>query len=339
MSLTGATLFSGFGGADLGMQAAGIDVRWGLDLDPAIAAVAQTNGLRVRVGDVTTADTDDFERVDVLHASPPCPNFSLAKTGRAETAHDLLLATSVTAFIHAIYPQFFTLENVRGYAASRSWRIIENELHRLGYWGVVQIVDAADYGVPQNRVRMIARYARGRMVQELHPTVTRWTGWYKAIEDLIPTLPETQFAPWQLARLPEKLTTAMIGNRSIGDEREAVNMVMDSDPAFTITTQAGKNKAYLVDGDNARPDTGEPTIRQAGDPAMTIRAQRQPTHRAWLSQGKVVKITPRCLARFQSFPDGYELPEKSVLACKGIGNALPPKLAAAIFRSVEGEND
>jgi DNA (cytosine-5)-methyltransferase 1 len=44
----------------------------------------------------------------------------------------------------------------------------------------------------------------------------------------------------------------------------------------------------------------------------------------------VVAITPRCLARFQSFPDWYELPAKRTLAATGIGNAVPPLLMQRI---------
>ena len=48
--------------------------------------------------------------------------------------------------------------------------------------------------------------------------------------------------------------------------------------------------------------------------------------RDWLTQGRVVKMTPRALVRFQSFPDSYALPEKNSLAVTIIGNAVPPLL-------------
>lgn len=332
--LTGATIFSGFEGVGVGMRMAGITHAWGIEYDDQIAGIARQNGFNVITADVLDVDPAGMERVDVLHASPPCPNFSLAKTGGKETAHDIKLAQQVADYLRALRPRYFTLENVWLYRNSQSWREIENALAELGYWGVVQKLDAADFGVSQNRIRMIARFALGEMVAPLTSTVTRWTGWYEAIEDLIPTLPETQFAPWQLKKMLETIKTILIGNSLSGSGFTNLNIAESSDPAFSITTQMGRAKAYLVDGDNARPDTGEPTVREAGQPSMTIRAQRQPTHRAWLAQGKVVKITPRCLARFQSFPDSYELPEKSGLACKGIGNAVPPKLAQAIYAAM-----
>jgi site-specific DNA-cytosine methylase len=57
--------------------------------------------------------------------------------------------------------------------------------------------------------------------------------------------------------------------------------------------------------------------------------------RAWLSQGKVVKMTPRALARFQTIPDDYELPDSPGLACKGIGNAVPPLLYRNVIEQIK----
>jgi len=59
---------------------------------------------------------------------------------------------------------------------------------------------------------------------------------------------------------------------------------------------------------------------------------RQPA-RSWLDNGRIVKITPRGLARFQSVPDWYQLPENESLACKIIGNGLPPLMYEVIARS------
>jgi len=49
----------------------------------------------------------------------------------------------------------------------------------------------------------------------------------------------------------------------------------------------------------------------------------------------VVKLTPRALARLQSFPDSYILPDKNTLACFGIGNAVPPLMVEKLYRQFE----
>jgi DNA (cytosine-5)-methyltransferase 1 len=84
---------------------------------------------------------------------------------------------------------------------------------------------------------------------------------------------------------------------------------------------------------NANTSSG--VIRNGDEPAPTQgntdRVGNQP--RAWLSFGHVVKMTPRALARFQSFPDWYILPDKASLACTVIGNAVPPLLYQRVIEA------
>lgn len=375
---------------------AGLEVDWSIEQDAEIAEIASGNlRHRVHVADILDCDPVDFERVDVLHASPPCPSFSLASHGTSETALDRALALKTAEFVTTLRPSIFTLENVFAYRHSRSWRIIEDALHKAGYWVFVEHVNAADYGVPQTRKRMIVRAVRGGFVPYL-PEPVPWVGWYAAVEDLLHTLPESQFAPWQMARLPELLMTTLVAQGGYGD---TLGIAQEQDPAFTITAnhnqlglkaflmqvqgqggdglrfanepmrtvtanhgagkyrafligdqqrqlatesdpaftvRAGSNggaapRAWLVDSANASP-TGQLTIRDESQPSHTVTSggPKHPT-RALFESGRVVAMTPRALARFQSFPDWYELPDNARLAARGIGNAVPPLLYRKII--------
>jgi DNA (cytosine-5)-methyltransferase 1 len=222
---TAATLFSGGGGADIGFSQAGVDVRWGIEQDEAIAQVARENGVSVQVGDVTEADPGSFEAVGVLHASPPCPNFSVAKTGGEETEEDVSLAQGVVRFIRGVQPTLFTLENVWGYRKSESWRLIREALQDEGYrWNAWRLC-AADYGVPQTRRRIVVAARQGGPRPTRPPAthaedpregglfgegLEEWVGWHEAIQDLISGLPETELADWQKDRLPEELLETTI---------------------------------------------------------------------------------------------------------------------------------
>lgn len=411
---TFGSLFTGFGGADLGAIAAGLTPLWGNELDPAIAEVGNANlGGHIRVGDVLSQDPNDYERVDTMHMSPPCTRASVANSsadvdenGLRESALDIALANKCIQFVETLQPQIVTLENVWGYRKFQSWRGgrkcegIEQALFRLGYWVSVDHVNAADMGVPQTRKRMIVRAVRGGWVPML-PPAEKWIGWYEAIKDLIPTLPDSQFAPWQLARLPEELRTMLVGSggydggivtvepdepamtitantnqgqlRSVlfantgGSESFGDHHTPGDQPAGTITTQSlgraraflmGKNqdkfgdgirqwsepaqtiganehgsKAFVVDCKNTGRDT---TIRDGSEPMFTVLTDDRPSHdsRAALSCGRVVAMTPRCLARFQSFPDSYVLPDSKTLAAKGIGNAVPPLVMQKILEQL-----
>jgi len=407
MSLSGATLFSGGGGADIGLSSAGLDVKWGLEHDEEIAQVARDNGLDIHTADVTEVDPSWYERVDVLHASPPCPNFSVAKTGGEETDEDVSLAEATVRFADEIEPQLFTLENVWGYRKSQSWKLIREDLQRSGYdWNAWKL-NCADYGVPQTRKRMIVAARKGGPRPKKPPAthaenpssgglfggdLNEWVGWYEAVEDLIPDLPETELADWQKERLPDELTnkttlcqdnsglptwslekepacvvTKQTGgnvNRAIicdtqpnarGDNREGQEptKTVAADPAGgapravlvqgmtssngeELVTRDGEApmwtegaseykraaRAVLV-GDNTNTTSNSKIHREADEPCLTVRKSTGGNNLKGVTR-RVVQMTPRALARFQTFPDWYDLPGSKSLACRIIGNAVPP---------------
>jgi DNA (cytosine-5)-methyltransferase 1 len=74
-------------------------------------------------------------------------------------------------------------------------------------------------------------------------------------------------------------------------------------------------------------------IRYQDEPATTVLAEKPLDARAWLSQGRVVAMTARAIARFQTFPDTYQLPDRKSLACKVIGNAVPPLFAQKLLET------
>lgn len=330
-----ATLFSGFDGVGLGMKEAGLEHVWGLEYDDKIAGVARVNGFNTLTLNILDADPSLFAPVDVLHASPPCPNFSVAKANGHETPLDIALARKTADFIEVLRPRWFTLENVYQYRNSESWQIIANRLYTCGYWLDFQHVNMADYGVPQTRQRMIVRAVHNGFVPYLPPK-EQWVGWYQAVEDLIPTLPPSQFAPWQLARLPENIVDTFIMEPTEMRDNGATHR--RDEPIMTIKASRHENfRAFIVDGINGTSFDKDITTRDANEPMFTVTSNiSKGMSRAWLARGQVVKMTPRALARFQTFPDWYTLPASNTLACKGIGNAVPPLFMAKMYRGLVG---
>jgi DNA (cytosine-5)-methyltransferase 1 len=367
---TFASLFSGGGGADTGAIQAGLKPVFGVEYNARIAEYYALNiGAHCTVAKVQDVNPYEFESVDWLHASPVCKNFSTAKTDGEETEEDRATATATANFIRVLMPKIFSLENVYAYRNSQSFEIILAELKRLGYRWQFEHVCAADYGVPQTRMRLILIATRKDLPRYQWPEQTRhdgqgysdiwgnvvkpWIGWYEAIEDLIPSLPESKFAKWQLERLPELPDNYLIGqdygSPNTVENRELSIKEMD-EPSFTVKASASNGlgaKAFVLDGQPAFNGEGL-TCRQSEERFFTLSASmdKRPSRawltgepfsgneeliaannlklaRAWLSQGRVVQMTPRALARFQSFPDWYKLPEKNALACEIIGNAVP----------------
>ncbi len=345
---TFATMFSGGEGVGVGLTAAGMRHAWGIEYDAAIAAVAQDNGFDVHVADVRAVDYAALPAVDWLHASPVCTRASVANSGATESAEDIDTAAAVVRALRAIQPQVFTLENVWQYRTFAAFRLICDELGRMGYFWTYDHVNCADYGVPQTRRRLLLRASRG-LLPFLPPPVP-WVGWYAAIEDLLPTLPESKLAPWQLARLPDELRETVLvggGNTQMGDNRAVLidtgntsrdaSTIAAGDPAMTVQAWHGRRPSQaplvsvpvLVAG-MLNSECTTLTQRDGGEPSFTVTtSHNQKDVRAWTG-AHVVSMTPRCLARFQSVPDAYILPDKRTLAAKVIGNMVPPLLMQRI---------
>jgi DNA (cytosine-5)-methyltransferase 1 len=293
------TLFSGFEGVGIGMKAAGWQHVGGIEYDDKIASVARTNGFDVTTADVLKVCPNDFPAADWLHASPPCPNFSNAKTDGEETEQDIALAQAVANWIISKRPSFFTLENVYQYRNSQSWEIIARALlthgYSLNYWHV----NMADYGVPQTRRRMIVIARRDGRMPMLPPAthaenpanglfgmLKRWVGWYEAIEDI-----------WGEKRLyvpSERLL------KHIQRSRKTI-------PEIAI-----------MDGQNTSFDDQRLTIVESAKPIFTINANRSPTEYL-IKNGEYYAIPISFVLRWQTFPDNYK-----EAFFYGIGNAVPP---------------
>ncbi len=383
-TMTFISWFSGGGLADIGAKAAGFDIVAANEIDQDIASVYQDNhGDHMRVGDVLDQQPKHYPDCDLFHASPVCTNASIANANGEESPIDIATAKKTAEFIRIKKPRFVTIENVSGYRAFQSFKIIMSALDDLGYFYDVSILNAADFGVPQTRRRLFVRAVRGGFVPPL-PQPVRWTGWLEAVHDLIDEFPSSQFAPWQLARLPIDAPVSLLingsGNTNFGDAVPGLGVRMSSDPSHTTITAfcggrfprafllgqqkfgedlqithhnapaktitANRNmrniRAFVMSGGQAQNfnqravdgSTTKAVIRYQDKPIFTIVADmpRQPA-RAWLDNGKVVKITPRGLARFQSVPDTYALPQNDSLACKIIGNGVPSLLYKVIAKA------
>lgn len=374
------SLFSGGQLFEQGALAAGYTPRRGVEYDPAIAAVGEQNtpGSSVTVADVCALDFSDWEQPYLLHMSLVCTRASQANPNAGESEVDIQAAEACVRAIRALRPVMVTLENVWQYAAFESFRVILGALHSEGYAFDYWHLNAADYGVPQTRRRLILVASREfaprrpaathqeRPVAQLDlfgAALPAWNGWYAAIEDLLDTLPKSEFAPWQLARLPEVLGGDLLVH---GSDMRSMPALVATDPAFTVmangngngnrpraflvgsgntniaepahgvTQQSGgRVRAFIVEGANARTEErGGLGIRGKHEPVFTIGASTsRAMPRAWLALGRVVAMTPRALARFQSVPDSYQLPERAGLACKVIGNGVPPLLVQRVLEA------
>ena len=332
------TLFAGCGGVDLGAIAAGFEPCESVEYDPAIAELHKANiGGKCHVINILDASPYKFEKMDLLHASPPCPNFSTAKKNASELQQDRDFAHKVADFIAVLEPPMFTLENVQAYAKSFSLQIILEALYSNGYWVNYQVLNAADFGVPQSRRRFILIAVKSDFIPSLPPKEKR-IGWYEAIADLVHDLPDSKLADWQLKALPDEIRETVLVDCK-NTIRDATLRKIEQ-PSFTFQASHIKKSctpfALLIENTGARSDRPLQT-RAADEPIWTLRAMGQDGHyhraNALLENAKIKALDIACLARLQSFPDDYKWSGKKSLDGKGIGNSVPPLMYEKILRS------
>lgn len=321
-SLTVGTICSGGGFADIGFQQVGSKIIWGIEYDRAIADLYKLNLGHDPYQDLLMADPRKYERPDILHASPSCPSFSGAKTNGIETELDIALSAKVCEFIKYLKPKWVTIENVPKYRNSRSCEQIICTLVKLGYRWTCTVVDAADYGTPQNRLRVILIASRTELsllsLRQTHAEMPqnilfgrqqKWASIEQALEDLIPTLPESKLTVTQVNTIsklkppPRKFLIQRIGHR---DQKPQLRCA--SEPAWTIKASIGDdyhggNRNKVID---------------------------------YVCPSGVFSLNARALARLQSIPDSYQLPAEvgANKLYRAIGNGVPPLLTVAICRSI-----
>lgn len=286
---TFASLFSGFGGADIGAIQAGLKPIWGVEYDADIADAAKTNGLDFMVADVREVDYSTLETPWWLHMSPVCKRASTANANAKEVAEDIETAQACVRAIVALRPPFLSLENVRGYESFSAFHLIVRCLMDEGYNVAWWVLNSADYGVPQTRERLCliaSRTERVRKPIQTHakepphdaqlsmfdtPTVKRWVGWHEAIEDLLPGLEDTKLAEWQWKFMPDEIKTMLIDGKA-NMYGSSVTMRDPNSPAFTIPASNGALhgvKAVLVDGTK---QVHGMAVKESHDPAPTVLA-------------------------------------------------------------------
>ncbi len=153
-------LFCGAGGSSWGAQAAGAEIVGGLDAWDLACETFRANFPRATVFNHRIEDTSatsiarQVGRVDLLLASPECTSHSCARGARPRSDESRETALRVIKFARAMEPRRIVLENVVHMRPWERYQELLAGLSRLGYRTREQVLDAADFGVPQKRRRL-----------------------------------------------------------------------------------------------------------------------------------------------------------------------------------------
>jgi DNA (cytosine-5)-methyltransferase 1 len=376
-------LFAGAGGMALGMLTAGFEHDQLVELYPAPCEILRSNAERepalwksenVRQLDVRDWLKDRATRklsgVDLVAGGPPCQPFSIGGMWAGHADGRNMLPAAVDA-VCELRPKTFVFENVPGLLhanflpyylyivdyltrpsikprAEEDWTTHRDRLNRarreVEYHVHRQVIEAADFGVPQTRKRVFiigirADIGAPDMWQDLQPTHSRsallhsqWvTGVYWEKHGLmLPPMPDKlQGQIKQLRRTDE--APAQKGWQTTRDSLQGL-----PDPVDGRETPGVRNHRGIPGARTYRGHTGG----WIDWPAKTLKAG---VHGVCggegmirFSDGLVRYLTVREAARIQSFPDDYQLPDLRTVAMRALGNAVAVDVAAAIGRRLIG---
>ncbi len=157
---TVAGLFAGCGGLDLGFINAGFEVVWANDFfKEAVETYKKNISNHIVLSDITEIPSSEIpDNFDILLGGFPCQGFSIANIKRSMKDKRNFLYKEMLRVIKDKKPKYFVAENVKGLLSIEKGKVIEmivNDFQELGYNVNYKLLKASEYGVPQNRERVI----------------------------------------------------------------------------------------------------------------------------------------------------------------------------------------
>jgi DNA (cytosine-5)-methyltransferase 1 len=294
-------LFAGIGGMRLAFEARGGSCVFSSEWDKFAQQTYEANFGDKPHGDITQIPSSAIPRHDVLIAGFPCQPFSHAglKKGFMDTRGTLFF--DVARIINDKKPSLVLLENVKGFTShdkGRTFATVVAALDELGYDTSSQVLNASDFGLPQNRERIFIvginrRKICGAVFKFPKPPKTP-----VKVGDILDRRVDTKYV------LSNKLWSGH--KRRLREHRERGNgfgyslFTPESPRTSTISAR------YYKDG-------SEILIATAGNPR---------------------KITPREAARLQGFPESFKIPVSDTQAYKQFGNSVAVSVISAISREM-----
>jgi len=314
---TGIELFAGCGGLSTGYLDAGLNVAAGFEIDARAVDAYNYNheyrGSRGFVTDLNVASGAELlaragiERADFVIGGPPCQPFSIAgkRQGKRDIRADLI--GHFIRIVDELKPSAFMLENVPNLASIDNGEFLDDvkaQLRTLGYAVDHTVVSAADFGVPQNRKRLVILGLKGKKAVRF-PSPTHGTAEQPFVSSAV-----------AIDDLPDAGEFGETGIFNHEPTAHSADMV-----ARLSTLEPGKRERGSFH-DRLHPERPSYTLRAGSGNFSPLRPVHYKHHRV---------ITVRESARLQGFSDDFLWPDRipRLQQYRQVGNAVPPPMARA----------
>ena len=381
-------LFAGAGGMTLGFEQAGFDVLAAVEFDPIHASVHEYNfpfwtTICQSVTNITGAEIRARSAIgngdiDVVFGGPPCQGFSLIGKRKVNDDRNSLVLHFVRLVLD-LQPKFFVMENVRGITLGKQKQVLQKVMETFKHHGYqvrenYQVLNAANYGVPQNRHRLFLMGCRQGLKLPDYPQAstqpptkkktkaTRKTHIQNKIASTNNPLPTTPNVQQAIGDIPEvnhypeleyqDWVKVDYGQPSLYAS-QLRNLIPIQDD-YSYPRQY--NSALLTCSRRTRHTKGTIARFAATNPGKsdrishfhrldlnglcnTLRAGTASNRGAHTSPRPIHPITPRCItvreaARLHSYPDWFMFHVTKWHGFRQIGNSVPPLLAKAVAQQI-----
>ena len=349
--LTMIDLFCGAGGFAVGCSWAGFESVLGIDhFEPAMRTWSYNHPHSIGcLGDITKIEPKQIKdllaskginKINLITGGVPCQGFSIANRKHNENDERNFLFIEYMKFVKEFNPDYIILENVSGMRSTAGGQFekdIIKYMSSLGYTTTVDLLNAADYGVPQIRQRLIfvgVKQGRGLVNKYVFPD-GKYKRNYRTVSEAISDLPELgnneEICEYTKPAISEyqKLMKGEGEIKCILPPKKLSNHISPNHPQETIkkidsTAQGKPMYSKFKQRIRLRENAPSPTQLAGG-----IRPQFQFGHP---TQPRGLTIRER--ARIQSFPDSYVFLGGIVQERVQTGNAVPPLLIYSLTRSI-----
>jgi DNA (cytosine-5)-methyltransferase 1 len=351
----GIDLFAGAGGLSFGFEAAGFDVVAAVEIDPIHCAAHKFNFPHTVTICKSVVDVSGDElrkragigkrEIDVIFGGAPCQGFSLIGKRAMDDPRNNLVHHFVR-LVQDLKPKYFVFENVKGLTVGTHRRFLQEIIEafqgceyelQLPY----QVLNAADYGVPQSRQRLFLIGARKGLKLPSYPAPTHRVTVNEAIGDLpeAGSFKELLDRDWVKAKFGRPSPyAAVLRGKAVDPQDFSYPRIFDSSiltsSTLTVHTEVSKQRfAATLNGQN------EPISRFLKlDPngvCNTLRAGTASDRGAFTSPRPIHPSQPRVItvreaARLHSYPDWFRFHVTKWHGFRQIGNSVPPYLGRAV---------
>ena len=313
--ITVGSMFAGIGGIDLGFVDAGFTIKWANEIDRKSCETYSENfDHKMICGDVTNLKS--VPKVDIITAGFPCQPFSIAGKKMGFEDNRGVLFWEISRIIKAVRPKAFLLENVKNlktHDGGRTYNMILDTLeNELGYRVFSEILNAKNFGVPQNRERLvIVGFRKNTKIDHFE-------------------FPNSKNNNVKLKNIMEKkvpINFFISKKRYIGMKRHkkrhedkghgfGYRILNKNGIAGTIVLGGmGKERNLVVDKASFRKLKNTPGIESKTEDAVRY-------------------LTPREYARLQGFSDNYKIPVANIWGYRQFANSVPVPMIKSVAREI-----